>query len=93
MLENYKLVHSTPKYHFQCPWESCAVRIPVGEGVKEPFEQDGPGSSVVKGKNKAAIAVGITKMDTSSGEDVRSKDEETFNWLRDCFKDLLTANS
>ena len=61
------------------------------EGGKASSEQDGPHSSVVKKKNK--VTAGITKMDTSTVEDMSSKDEETFDWLRDCFKDLLPANS
>lgn len=39
------------------------------------------------------MSASVIKMDASTEEDINHKDEESFDWLRDCFKDLLTVNS
>lgn len=54
--------------------------------------EDERSSTVVKKKKKVPTQ-SIIQMDTSTEEQVSSKDEDTFEWLRDCFKDLLTTNS
>lgn len=67
------------------------IFISAGEDGRHSVKHDQSSSSVVKKENR--VTAGITTMDTSTKEDIGYKEEETFDWLRDCFKDLLTANS
>ena len=62
---------------------------PTGEDRRDSAEAEGS-TCVAKMENK--MTAGVIKMDTSTEEDIGHKDE-SLDWLRDCFKDLLTANS
>ena len=62
----------------------------IGEDRRDSSEAK-ESTSAAKKENK--MTAGIIKMDTSTEEDISRKDEESFDWLRDCFKELLTVNS
>lgn len=59
----------------------------IDEDERDSRTQNESTPSVMKNKATASA----NKMDTST--EGSYEDEKTLDWLRDCFKDLLTANS
>jgi len=62
-----------------------------GDDRNSTKQKEYKSTSVGVKKNK--VTKDSKKMDTSKEEDFSTKDEEELDWLRDCFEDLLTANS
>ena len=58
-------------------------------GDGKEVDGDSDNKSVIKESSKEKNV----KMDTSKGEKITPLNDETLDWLRDCFKDLLATNS